>query len=140
MSEAASAPSFASSRADDTDLIRRMTAVVGLAGIALVHLLDVQSKLEETPLVGVMFIALIVATLVLAELLVRGARRELWLAGAVLAGLTLLGYVISRTLGLPGAPADDIGNWFEPLGLASMLLEAAVVWVCVSVIVDGDGR
>ena len=33
---------------------------------------------------------------------------------------------MSRTVGLP-ASTDDIGNWAEPLGLASLFVEGAVV-------------
>jgi hypothetical protein len=38
------------------------------------------------------------------------------------------GYVLSRTTGLPGA-TDDIGSWTEPLGLASLFVEGALVAV-----------
>jgi len=30
-------------------------------------------------------------------------------------------------IGMPGA-TDDIGNWLEPLGLLSLLVEGFVVW------------
>ena len=39
---------------------------------------------------------------------------------------TLVGFVLSRTTGLPNAP-DDVGNWTEALGLASMFVEGAVI-------------
>jgi hypothetical protein len=32
-----------------------------------------------------------------------------------------VGYVVSRTSGLPGDHDDDVGNWRQPLGLASLL-------------------
>ena len=38
----------------------------------------------------------------------------------------LVGFVFSRTVGLPGG-ADDIGNWTEPLGLASLFVEGSLV-------------
>ncbi|MBV8932895.1 MAG: hypothetical protein JOZ47_00225 [Kutzneria sp.] len=38
----------------------------------------------------------------------------------------LVGYVLSRGPGLPGY-TDDIGNWTEPLGLASLLVEAMLL-------------
>jgi hypothetical protein len=40
------------------------------------------------------------------------------------------GYVINRTVGLPQA-TDDIGNWTEPLGLASLLVEGFVIAIAV---------
>jgi hypothetical protein len=37
-----------------------------------------------------------------------------------------MGFVVSRTIGLPGG-TDDIGNWTEPLGLASLFVEGCLV-------------
>jgi hypothetical protein len=50
------------------------------------------------------------------------------LAAAGLAAAVFAGYVINRTVGLPNA-TDDIGNWVEPLGLASLVVEGLVVAV-----------
>ena len=55
--------------------------------------------------------------------------RRSWLAwGAAVAIATgpLLGFVASRGPGLPNY-TDDMGNWFEPLGVASVLVELAVI-------------
>jgi hypothetical protein len=43
-----------------------------------------------------------------------------------MSGLTLLAFILSRTTGLPTAK-DDIGNWSEPLGVASMFVEGVVL-------------
>jgi hypothetical protein len=53
------------------------------------------------------------------------------LAAAGLAGSAVIGYVLSRTTGLPNA-TGDIGNWTEPLGLASLFVEGAVVAVSIA--------
>ncbi|SRR6266550_3358372 len=116
----------------DPQLARRTMAVAGLFGIALIHLLDLEGKLEETTYLGVAFIGLIVACLLVAEALLRGDDPRAWSAAGVLAGATIIGYCISRTAGLPGQPEDDLGNWLEPLGLASLLVEGVVVWLSVS--------
>jgi hypothetical protein len=116
-----------------TDSIARQAlAATGLVGVAVVHLLDAPGKFEETPYLGVMFVGLIVACLLVAELIVRGGGSVGWLAGASLCAATILGYAVSRTVGLPGAPQDDIGNWSEPLGMVSLLVEGVVVWLCVA--------
>lgn len=65
--------------------------------------------------------------------------RRAWLAATVLAAAVLLGYVVNRSVGLPGA-MDDIGNWLEPLGLASMFVEAVVVVLGLSGLVDSMAR
>ncbi|MGI9196607.1 MAG: hypothetical protein ACR2KE_04005 [Candidatus Nanopelagicales bacterium] len=114
-----------------SDIARRAIVAVGLVGIALVHLLDVQGKLEEVPYLGFAYIGLIIASLVLADLNVRRGGRMVYAASAGLAAAVIIGYAINRTVGMPGA-MDDIGNWWEPLGLASLLVEATVVWFAIT--------
>jgi len=111
-------------------------AAVGLVSIALIHLLDLQGKFDELPYVGVMFIALIVVCLVLAEAMIRVDDLRLWLAAGGAAAATMLGYAISRTAGLPGDHDSDVGNWLEPLGLASLVVEGIVVLLAVARLAD----
>lgn len=103
----------------------RGAGVVGLGTIALIHLLDLQGKLSETPYLGVAYIAVIVGCIAAAAMLIRGDVRRGWLLGGGLAAATLVGYAINRTMGMPSA-TEDIGNWLEPLGLASIFVEGCV--------------
>ena len=48
-------------------------------------------------------------------------------------GRGFVGYVISRTVGLPGLPAVE--EWLEPLGLLSLLVEALFVGLCLTIFV-----
>lgn len=107
----------------------RVIGFVGLLGLALIHLLDVLSKFQETPYLGVMYVALMVASVAVAFAILHFGSRLTWMLGAGLAAATLLGYVFSRTTGLPSA-TGDIGNWSEPLGLASMFVEGALIVLC----------
>jgi hypothetical protein len=104
----------------------RALGFVGMLAIALIHVLDVIGKIKETPYLGVMYIALMVASVVVAFSLLHTGSALAWAAAGLLAAATLTGFVLSRTTGLPRA-SDDIGNWTEPLGLASMFVEGAVV-------------
>ena len=45
----------------------------------------------------------------------------------------MLGYVLTRTSGLPDATLD-VGNWTEPLGLASLVAEGLVLCVTAGVL------
>ena len=98
----------------------------GMLGIALIHLLDVIGKIKETPYLGVMYIALMVASVAVALSLLHTGSSLAWGAAGLLAVATLTGFVLSRTTGLPHSE-DDIGNWTEGLGLASMFVEGAVI-------------
>jgi hypothetical protein len=98
----------------------------GMLAIALIHLLDVIGKIKETPYLGVMYIALMVASVAVAFYLLHTGSSLAWAAGGLLAALTLTGFILSRTTGLPNS-SDDVGNWTEPLGLAATFVEGAVI-------------
>jgi hypothetical protein len=46
----------------------------------------------------------------------------------------LLGYVLSRGPGLPDYD-DDLGNWTEPLGVVSLVVESALLALSVTVLI-----
>jgi hypothetical protein len=104
----------------------RATVAVGLAGIGLIHLLDSIGKYSETRYLFWMYVALMAGSLAVAGAVLFSRARVPFLAAAALAASAIVGYVLSRTTGLPNA-TDDIGNWTEPLGLASLFVEGAVV-------------
>ena len=108
--------------------VARAAAVIGLAGIALIHLLDSIGKFHETPYMGWMYVGLIISCLATAAVLVRGNLREAWLAAVALPAAAIVGFTLTRTTGLPQA-TGDIGNWSEPLGLAALFVEGAVIAV-----------
>src|SRR3954471_4528385 len=108
------------------DAVHRAAAVVGLAGVALIHLLDAPGKFTETPYMGWMYVALMAGCLaVAADLVVRGGRLA-WTGAIVLPLSALVGFTLTRTVGLPQA-TEDIGNWGEPLGMASLFVEGCLV-------------
>ena len=108
------------------DGIARTIAVIGLAGVALIHLLDLPGKFDETPYLAWMYIGLIAGCLAVAVALVRSGDPRAWTTAALLPLGALVGYTLTRTVGLPQA-TDDIGNWSEPLGLASLFVEGSLV-------------
>jgi hypothetical protein len=117
------------------DGVMRGVAVVGLAGVALIHLVDTPSKFSEVPYMGWMYVGLIAACLVVAGLLIRHGDRRAWLATLALPAMVLTGFVLSRTTGLPQA-SGDIGNWGEPLGIASMFVEGALIALAGGVLAE----
>lgn len=110
------------------DIVTRAVAVVGLGGIALIHLLDSIGKFSETPYIAWMYVALMLGSVATAGLLIASRSKAGFLAAGGLAASAIVGYVLSRTTGLPNA-MGDVGNWTEPLGLASLFVEGCVVAV-----------
>lgn|SRR5436305_7251398 len=110
------------------DVATRATVAVGLAAVGVIHLLDSIGKYSETRYLFWMYVALIAGSIVVAGAVLFTRSRAAFLAAAALAGGALVGYVLSRTTGLPSAHGD-VGNWTEPLGLASLFVEGSVVAV-----------
>lgn len=116
------------------ELVARAAAVVGLAGVALIHLLDAIGKFQEAPYMGWMYVGLMLSCLAAAAVLMHANVREAWLAALVLPATAIAGFTLTRTIGLPQA-SEDIGNWSEPLGLAALFVEAVVIAVAAYALV-----
>lgn len=109
-----------------------IAGIACLAGIAVTHLADLPDKLREAHYMAALFCGLIVASVVLAAALLAGVRtRDAWRAGAVLAALTIVGYVLSRSVGLPQL-ADHVGMWWDPWGVAALICEAGFIALAAS--------
>lgn len=114
--------------------------------VAVIHVLD-QGGVTATRdpyYVGVAYHVLEIAAVVAAALLLAGLVRPGWLLAIGVAVGPLLGYILSRGPGLPDY-SDDIGNWTEPIGLASLAVEGALLLLSVplfarSVRRRGDSR
>jgi hypothetical protein len=108
------------------DGIARTIAVIG------------PGKFGETPYLAWMYIALIAGCLAAAVALVRSGDRRAWKAAALLPLGALVGYTLTRTVGLPHA-TNDIGNWTEPLGLASLFVEGSLVALACAMLSNLSG-
>lgn len=114
----------------------RAVAAVGLAGVGLIHLLDITGKFSETPYMGWMYIGLIAGSLAVAAEIIRSGSRLAWLGAFALPLSALIGFTLTRTVGLPQAHGD-IGNWSEPLGLASLFVEGSLIALSAGVLCLG---
>jgi hypothetical protein len=107
----------------------KLTAMQG-AAIALIlvtgaiHFIDAPGSFGDATYKGLLFVANGIAAIVAAFGIYRGERLWGWGLGMLVAAGALVGYVISRTVGLPGI-APDV--WLEPLGILSLIVETAYV-------------
>ena len=58
-----------------------------------------------------------------------------WAAGVLLGTGPFVAYVLSRTVGVPGDPGD-VGNWGYWVGTVSLLIEAGLVALSVSMLLS----
>lgn len=96
---------------------------IGIAvvlAMGVIHLVLAPEEFEEARYMGFLFVAHSLAAIVAAIGIYRGGQLWGWGLGLFLAGGAFLGYVLSRTIGLPGM---EIEEWLNPLGFLSLALE-----------------
>jgi hypothetical protein len=98
-------------------------AVLILA-VGAIHAIEAPDHLEEQTYIGVLFVLNAIGALVAAIGIARD-RRSGWLLGMLVAAGAFVAFVLSRTTGLPSYHEAE----WEPLGLVSLIFEAAYVLV-----------
>lgn len=104
----------------------RLLLVPAVLVTAAAHLPVIRPHLSEAPYLGVLFVVLTAACVLLAATLISWDARLVYLLAAGTCGLAVLGYAATRLIAFPML-ADDVGNWLEPLGLVSVAAESLVV-------------
>src|SRR5215203_5094024 len=104
--------------------------------VGLIHLIGAPEDLEEAPYQGLLFLANFFGAILAAIGIYRG-RSWGWSLGALVSVGAFAGYVISRTVGLPGLSVEE--EWLEPLGVLSLLVEALFVGLFLRVFVRPTG-
>jgi uncharacterized membrane protein YfcA len=99
--------------------------------VGLIHLINSPEDLEEGAYTGLLYLANFFGSLAAAVGIYRGKRWG-WALGILVAGGAFAGYVISRTVGLPGLPVE--AEWLEPLGVLSLVVEGLFVGVYLAIL------
>jgi uncharacterized membrane protein YfcA len=104
--------------------------------VGLIHLINSPEDLQEGSYTGVLYLANFAGALTAAIGIYRG-RSWGWSLGALVSAGAFAGYVISRTVGLPGLGVEE--EWLEPLGVLSLIVEALFVGLYLTVFVRPTG-
>jgi hypothetical protein len=110
----------------EPELALRTVCVLALLSIALIHLLDLPGTIGGDPTQGTLYLLLMGACVASGFVLLHTVARGAWLLAGAIAASTAVAYVLTRTVGLPFDHAD-IGNWGDPLGIASLFVEGIVI-------------
>ena len=112
--------------ADATGLVLRATAIVSLAGIAVIHVAQIVTTFQQSAVLGSGFVVLILACVFAAARLVRGGAPADWIGVAIICGAALAGYALTRLWSTP-LDMQDVGNWSEALGLVALFVEGGLL-------------
>lgn len=102
-----------------TSTVVRRVAAVMLAVAGILHLVLVPEYLAEKPWLGILFVVAAVLTVGAAGWLWWRPSVSAWLVGAAVSAGMIVGFILSRTVGLLGYVSSD---WAE--GIPSLLVEA----------------
>ena len=111
-----------------TSGILRASGIVLLMSLAVIHIVQLVPTFQQTPLLGVGYVFVIAAAVVVGAFLVKGHRSAvmLWLPVAALGVAVFLGYAFTRVLSTP-LDNQDVGNWACTLGMAALFVEGLMV-------------
>lgn len=108
-----------------------------ILAVGIIHAVEAPDYLDEQAYVGVLFILNAVGCFVVAAALAtRPDWRAAWALGALIAAVSFIAFILSRTTGLPSFKEDD----WEALGVLSMVIEAAFVLVASGVLLGAGSR
>jgi hypothetical protein len=108
------------------DPVPRAAAIVGLVGVATIHLAQIVPTMQQTPWLGAMFVVLTVATVALAGWLTLTDHRAAWALVLLVNAVSIAGYAVTRMFST-FVDHQDVGNWGEMLGVAALLVEGLLV-------------
>jgi uncharacterized membrane protein YfcA len=103
--------------------------IVLILVVGLIHVIDAPDSFHDAVYKGWLFYTNGAVAVVAAYGIYR---KECWGwgLGLLVAAGSFLGYVASRTVGLPLIPAEP-DTWLEPLGVASLIAEAAFIAIFI---------
>jgi hypothetical protein len=106
----------------------RGVGALALLALAVIHVVDLPGSLGPTPLVGLGYLGIIVAAVVIGGVLIARPHWLAWAAACVVAASAMGGYVLTRALA-GGFLGDhgDVGNWHCPLGIAALSVESVLL-------------
>jgi hypothetical protein len=110
------------------DVIARAVGALALAALAVIHVVDLPATLGPTPLVGIGYLGIIAAALLVGGVMIARSHWLAWAAAGAVALSAMGGYVLTRAL--PGGflgDHGDVGNWRCPLGIAALSVEALII-------------
>jgi hypothetical protein len=97
--------------------------IVLITIIGVIHLILMRGEYDEAHYMGMLFAANFVGAIIAAVGIYRGSLWG-WILGLFVAAGSLVGYILSRTVGMPGM---EVEAWLDPYGMLSLLLEVVFI-------------
>jgi hypothetical protein len=111
--------------ADET---ARAVGALALGALAVIHVVDLPGTLGPTPLVGLGYLGIVGAAVLIGGLMIARSHWLVWAAAGAVAVSAMGGYVLTRAV--PGGflgDHGDVGNWRCPLGITALSVETLLI-------------
>ena len=118
--------------AQGADVAARAVGALALAALAVIHVVDLPGTLGPDRLVGIGYLGIIAAAVLIGGVLLARPCWLAWAAAAAVAVSAMGGYILTRAL--PGGflgDHGDVGNWRCPLGIAALSVETLIILLVV---------
>src|ERR1700758_3043220 len=106
----------------------RTAGALALIALAVIHVVDLPGTLGPDRLVGIGYLGIITAAVLIGGVLIARPHRLAWAAAAAVAVSAMGGYILTRAV--PGGflgDHGDVGNWHCPLGIAALSVESVII-------------
>ncbi len=113
---------------DGKNLKRFGIILIVVTGI--VHFIEAPEYFEEAAYMGALFVLNGIGSLAAAYGIYKNQKRS-WVLGLLIAGGSIIGYIVSRTNGMPGVA---IKEWADAIGILSLVVETLFVLISVKVL------
>lgn len=104
-----------------------------LIAVGVFHALEIQGQLSGAAWLTAGFCLLAVVAPTAGLWLLAWPSLGAWQFSGLTSAAALGGYILTRSVPVPG-DRSDVGNWLEPLGLASILTESMIIILAISVL------
>jgi len=95
-------------------------AILLILATGILHYITAAKEYSEARYMGVLFIANFIGSLIAAVGIARRKPGWGWSLGGVIAAGSILGYIQSRTVGMPGMQVE---TWYDPIGIPALIVE-----------------
>lgn len=114
-----------------TKIVWTSIALIIVTGV--LHFIEAPEYFEETAYMGVLFVLNGTGALAAAYGIYKRQNWG-WLLGLLIAGGSIIGYALSRTVGLPNIAVKE---WFETIGILSLVVEGLFVLLALKTLTAG---
>lgn len=103
-------------------------AIILILIIGILHYVTAAEEYSEARYMGVLFLANFLGSLISAFGIYHRKLGWGWIFGIVIAAGSIIGYIQSRTAGMPGMEVEE---WYDPIGIPALITEALFLLVFV---------